>query len=190
LTAIPRRIRVAFVSDRPELIAVWGVSGAGKSTYCRWLRDEGGYEFVENDEALEKSGLKSEVDLAWIAVQQGQIPPAAFVVMRRGHPTVVEVGFRPGEREFGILRELIDAGASAWWFDGDRDGALANWLRRPKPIDEVLWRVQTGYVDRHWTHIAELFRSRIVRTVGPRGTTIPPEQIDLLMFGPESDPGS
>jgi hypothetical protein len=106
------------------------------------------------------------------------------LVKRRGRRTVVEVGFRPGTGELSILRELTNAGASTWWFDGDRDGALANWLRRPKPIPEALWRTQMGHVDGHWTEIADLFRSRIVRTVGPGGATLPAEWIDRLMFGP------
>jgi hypothetical protein len=175
------------VGRRPELILIWGVSGAGKSTYCRWLRDSHGYAFVEHDEAAGGGGPQSQADRDWLAMCSGQIAPIAFVLKRRGEATVVEVGFRPSEGTLAILRELVDAGASAWWFDGDRDGALENWRRRDKPIDDAFWRVQLGYVDRRWAEIAELLRSRIVRSVGPRGASVPVEQIDLLMFGPEVD---
>jgi hypothetical protein len=174
-------------SSRPELILLWGVSGAGKSTYCRWLRDTHGYVFVEHDEAAGAGGVRSQADKDWIAMCSGQIPPIGFVQQRRREATVVEVGFRPGAGTLTLLRELIDAGSSAWWFDGDRDGALDNWRRRDKPIDDAFWRVQLGYVDRHWAEIAELFRARIVRSVGPRGATLSAELLDRLIFGPEDD---
>jgi hypothetical protein len=170
-------------SRRPNLILIWGVSGAGKSTYCRWLRDEHGYAFVEHDEAAGARGAQSQADKDWLAMCSGQIPPIDMVLQRRREATVVEVGFRPGAGTLTLLRELIDAGGSAWWFDGDRDGALNNWRRRDKPVDDAFWRVQLGYVDRHWAELAELFRSRIVRSVGPGGVTLHVEQLDRLMFG-------
>ena len=110
------------------------------------------------------------------------------MIERRGKLTAIEVGFRPGEVTLGIVRGLADAGASVWWFDGDREGALTNWRRRSRPVEDAIWREQLGYVDRHWAAIAELFRSRIVRTVGPQGVTLPVTEIDRLMFGPEADP--
>lgn len=145
------------------------------------LRNYGDYEHDE----LGQPGPRSQAQQDWVALCNGLIPPIGFALKRRGEATVVEVGFRPGEEKLAILRELIDACASAWWFDGDRDGALDNWRRRDKPVDDAFWRVQLGYVDRHWVEIAELFRTRIVRSVGPRGATLPEDQIDGLMFGPE-----
>lgn len=168
---------------RPELILLWGVSGAGKSTYGRWLRDIHEYTFVEHDEAAGDRGPVTKADREWLAMCGGRIRPVGFALSRRGEPTVVEVGFRPSTEIFGLLFELVDSGASAWWFDGDRDGAFGNWHRREKPVDDVFWHVQMGYVDRNWPAIAELFRTRIVRSVGPGGVTLLPEQLDRLMFG-------
>jgi hypothetical protein len=163
------------------------MSGAGKSTYLAWLRDTHGYSFVEHDEVAGARGPVTEADADWKAMCEGRIPPLGFVIKRRGKPTAVDIAFRPSDGALTIVRELTDAGASTWWFDGDREGALANWRRRPTPVDDAFWRVQLGYVDRYWPAIAALFRSRIVRTVGPRGSTLAALEIDRLMFGQESE---
>jgi hypothetical protein len=81
------------------------------------------------------------------------------------------------------LRLLIDLGASAWWFDGDRAAARASWLNRDVTVDPELWRIQMAWVDAAWPRIAEIFQSRIVRTIGPGRAYVPEPQIDRLMFG-------
>jgi hypothetical protein len=85
------------------------------------------------------------------------------------------------------LRLLIDLGASAWWFDGDRLAARESWLDREVPVDEEAWRIQTAGVDAAWPIIADIFRSRIVRTIGPGRAYLHERQIDNLMFGDQAD---
>ena len=65
------------MSIRPELIAVWGVSGAGKSTYLGWLRDKHGYSFVEHDEVAGGRGAETEADRDWLKFARAGSPPAA-----------------------------------------------------------------------------------------------------------------
>jgi hypothetical protein len=96
---------------------------------------------------------------------------------------VAEFGARPDEAAFAQLRRLVDLGFSAWWFDGDRTAALESWLDRENPGDEEFWQVQTAWVDLNWQRIAEAFRSRIVRTIGPERSYLSEPEIDRLMFG-------
>jgi len=102
---------------------------------------------------------------------------------------VVEFGARPDERSLDLLRQLIDLGASAWWFDGDRTAGLESWLDREVPAPEEYWHIQTRAVEEAWPKIAEILRARIVRVIGPGRAYLPEEQIDRLMFGdlPDQD---
>lgn len=89
-----------------------------------------------------------------------------FVRAIEGRRVVAEFGARPDEPSLVQLRLLIDLGASAWWFDGDRSAARESWLDRDVKVDEEFWRIQTEWVDSAWTRIAEILCSRIVRTIG------------------------
>jgi len=117
----------------------------------------------------------------------GQATTRDFVDAIAGQRVVAEFGARPDETSLVQLRLLIDLGASAWWFDGDRAAARESWLDRDVPVDPELWRIQTTWVEAAWPRIAEILRSRIVRTIGPGRVYLPEAQIDRLMFGDLGD---
>lgn len=175
---------------RPEFILVWGLSGAGKSRYCRWL-SERGYLYLDNDTIAQRinDGTASELEQLWMAMRVEQVSTRDFFHAMANRRVVAELGARPDDRSLVQLRLLMDLGASAWWFDGDRSAARESWLDRDVPVDEEFWRIQTAWVDMAWREIAAIFRSRIVRTVGPGRAHLAEAQIDRMMFGDLPDQG-
>jgi hypothetical protein len=174
--------------ERPAFILIWGISGAGKSQYCSWLAQRG-YLYLDNDTIGQRLHDREATTLEqlWMRVRVGQATTREFVDAIAGQRVVAEFGARPDEPSLVQLRLLIDLGASAWWFDGDRAAARESWLHRDVPADPEYWRIQTAWVDAAWPAIAEIFRSRIVRTIGPELAYLPEAQIDRLMFGEVAD---
>jgi hypothetical protein len=174
--------------ERPAFILVWGVSGAGKSSYCNWLAQRG-YLYLDNDTVAQRinDGTASPLERRWWAMRVEQVTTRDFVNAIAGQRVVVEFGARPDERSLVQLSLFLDLGASAWWFEGDRAAARESWLDREVRVDEEFWRIQTEWVDFAWLRIAEILRSRIVRTIGPGRAYLTEAQIDRLMFGDLSD---
>jgi hypothetical protein len=170
--------------SRPALLLIWGISGAGKSHYCEWLARRG-YTYLDNDTIAQKmaEGTADARERLWMSTHVGQTSPQHFLRSLDGEQVVVEFGARPDDRSLDLLRQLMELGASAWWFDGDRAAALESWRDRDVPVPDEYWHIQTRAVEAAWTKIAEIFRARIVRTVGPRRAHLPEAQIDRLMFG-------
>ena len=176
--------------DRPEFILIWGVSGAGKSRYCRWLVRRG-YSYLDNDTIAQRmaDGTSNALERFWMSTHIGQTLPEEFIKSFEGKRVVVEFGARPDEGSLALLRRLIELGANAWWFDGDRKAALESWLDRDVPVPEEYWRIQTRAVEAAWPRIAEIFPSRIVRTIGPGRAYMHEAEVDRLMFGVLPDQG-
>jgi hypothetical protein len=176
------------VRQRAARILIWGISGAAKSRYCRWL-EKRGYVYVDNDTVWGKAadGTATALEQHWMAFRGEQLGAREFVDAIGAQPVVVEFGARPNEAAFAQLSRLVDLGFSAWWLDGDRNAALKSWLDRELPAAEEFWQVQTAWVDFNWHRIAEAFRSRIVRTIGPERAYLSEPEIDRLMFGELND---
>ena len=176
--------------NRPTFILIWGISGAGKSRYCEWLAERG-YTYLDNDTIAQRrnDGTASQLEQMWMAMRVGQVLTRDFVAAIAGKRIIAEFGARPDEPSLIQLQLLMDLGASAWWFDGDRDAARQSWLDRDVPVDEEYWRIQTTWVDAAWPRIAEILRTRIIRTIGPERSYLTESEIDRLMFGEVSDPG-
>jgi hypothetical protein len=116
-------------------------------------------------------------------MRAGQASTKAFVDAIAGQRIIAEFGARPDDAAVMQLQLLIALGASAWWFDGDREAARDSWLSRPVKVDYELWRIQMVWVDAAWPRIADIFRSRIFRTIGPGRAYLSQAQVDQLMFG-------
>lgn len=175
-------------SQRPPFILIWGVSGAGKSRYCAWLAGRG-YVYLDNDVIWQRvnDGKASVLEQLWARMRSGRASTKEFVDAIGGQRIVAEFGARPDEASLVQLRLLIELGASAWWFDADRAAARESWLDRDVKVDPELWRIQMAWVDAAWPRIADMFRSRIVRTIGPARAYLAEAQVDQLMFGVDAD---
>lgn len=169
---------------RPGFILIWGVSGAGKSRYCKWLAQRG-HIYLDNDTIAQRmaEGTASALERRWMSTHVGETAAEDFAKSIAAERVVLGFGARPDDRALALLRRLIDLGASAWWFDGDRTAALESWLDRDVPVPAEYWHIQTAAVDAAWPKIAEILRSKIVRTIGPKRAYLSETQVDRLMFG-------
>ena len=174
--------------ERPAFILIWGVSGAGKSRYCKWLARRG-YVYLDNDTIAQRMADRTAdaLERRWMSTHVGETAPEDFARSIAAEQVVVEFGARPDDRALALLRRLISLGASAWWFDGDRIAALASWLDRDVPVPAEYWHIQTTAVEAAWPRIADILRSRIVRTIGPKRAYLPEVHLDRLMFGDLAD---
>jgi hypothetical protein len=186
--SIPMEITAGRGDDRPSFIVIWGVSGAGKSQYCKWLAQRG-YIYLDNDTIAQRmaEGTANALERRWMSTHVGETAPEDFARSIASQRVVVEFGARPDESALALLRRLINLRASAWWFDGDRTAALESWLDRDVPVPAEYWYIQTKAVEAAWPRIAETLRSKIVRTIGPGRAYLSEMQVDRLMFGHQSD---
>jgi hypothetical protein len=100
-----------------------------------------------------------------------------------GGPVLLDWGFPPPF--LWLVRSLNDAGVAAWWFDGDREAARANFIRRATVPVEAL-DAQMMEISKAWPEIEAFYGHRIINVISASGSCLPPEQIRALMF----DPGS
>jgi hypothetical protein len=115
-------------------IVLSGIPGTGKSTYSGWLQREHGFTHFDLD-------------------RQGGLP-SAQVLERR--PLVIDWGFPANEPGLSSWLALIGTwksdGAKLWWFDGDRDAALASFLKR-KTVSKEAWDIQLHGIMTNWKKI-------------------------------------
>src|SRR2546425_6523542 len=161
------------------LIVVWGVPGAGKSTFARWLSNSKGFTHIETDVPV-----GTECDDAWRQTFSGKLKPEAFmnVIARHDHPVVLECGLYASPPAIKLLCGLKQLGADAWWFDGDRAAAFAAWraenLYKGRKFNDEKWHEVVSVIDANWESIEQFFgHDRIVRTVESGPTHLLPETI-------------
>ncbi len=165
------------------LLVLWGVPGAGKSCYADWLVRERGFMRVDTDSMGAGS---NPVEWAWRGVIDGQTTPGIFlnVVARQPQPVVVEYGVFVQPGSVGLLTALCDAGAQAWWFDGDREAARQSWRQANvglgRDFPEDLWDNVVGVINANRHLLAALNQ---LCTVMPGPRHLSPETIFATMFG-------
>jgi hypothetical protein len=131
-----------------------GVPATGKSTFSRWLASEKGYVRCPSGE---EPGLKFRQEI------EAAIDSRA--------PVVLEMGFLEGG--FDLVEDLTERGFEFWWFDGDRDVALDNFLNRPNhPATLQNFRVYMAHVERHWTRYQENFEDRCLDVISGPGLVL------------------
>jgi hypothetical protein len=167
-----------------RLTIVWGIPGAGKSTFARWLVSNKRFTHIDTD-----AGSPTAVDQAWQRTLPGHLTPEAFieVVANHGHPVVLEYGVYVAPGATALLRRLQGLGADPWWFDGDRLAAFAAWRaeNRAKPRDfkDEKWHEVVGTINANWQMVEQFFgRDRILRTIEAGPNHSPPETIYAAML--------
>lgn len=160
-----------------RLVVLWGVPGAGKSTFARWLVQEMGYEHVETDAAV-LDGPATALQRAWITAGNAR-GIEAFVEAVGGNalPVVVEYGMWADDDHLVHLGYLRQLGAEPWWFDGERSAAKEAWReknrRAGRLIEDAIWDRVVGVIDQNWAHIEAFFGSRVLRTIEPECHHVP-----------------
>ncbi len=142
---------------------LWGIPGAGKSTFARWLADHKGFTHAETDQG------------AAAAIQH-------VAAAQPGQPVVWEYGMWVQPDTVETVHKLKSFGAEPLWFDGDRHAAFQAWrnenITSNRPYPDQLWRDVVQKIIDNWLLVEQLFGpERILRTIESGPTHISPETI-------------
>jgi len=158
-------------------ILVCGIPGSGKTTYCRWLAQQKGFDHLDFDELLSGRGAPAHLGLIVLV----KTNPKDFVhKLSRRKLTVIDWGFRP--TDISLIRVLQAGGIAVWWFDGDREAALQSFTARGTVSLEA-FRTQMSAIETAWSQIKEVIGDRLINAVARGPTHLPPERIFVEMFG-------
>jgi hypothetical protein len=146
------------------LLLISGRPGAGKTEFCRWLRDT--YDFIHVDTETRPQILYSLVVQTAIEAQATK-----EYMLSLGSDVVVDWGFIPDF--IGSVRLLKLVGFDAWWFDADEATARELWRRaRGGNPPMAPYLAQTERIRHAWPKLSKFYRDHIVQTVEP-GPTYP-----------------
>jgi hypothetical protein len=180
------------VRKLPRVLILWGVPGVGKSTFAAWLVKEKGFAHVDTDVG---GGGGSRAAKAWRAVleklgtpeQLGKAKEFMKVAPYNPQPVVVEYGMFAYPEAIALLRTLRDWGADTWWFDGERNAALAAWqeenVKSSRPYVDAQWHNVVRIIDANMAALQEFFGTDMTRTIEAGPTHVPPEDTFKAMFG-------
>lgn len=128
-----------------HLLIIAGIPGTGKSTFAAWLSESHGY---------------AHQDVDWKG-----LPSIAMLAKPR---VVVDWGFPANEpgltNALDCIQGWIQSGAQLWWFDGDRDAALHNFLKRGT-VSRAAWNYQLHGIETNWHRIVPLVKGRSIKVI-------------------------
>jgi hypothetical protein len=156
-----------------QLLLIAGIPATGKSYFCRWLTREHGFIHVDVDSPTspEARHILAVLKVCWGA----RTITAATATLGTLEPrVVVDWGFPP--EQLPLVQRLKDAGTRLWWFDGDRDRARAEFVRRGT-IPILCLDVQMAKIARSWEEIRGVFHPNIIDVLGADGQRRSPEEI-------------
>jgi hypothetical protein len=172
-------------------LILWGVPGVGKSTFACWLVKEKGFARIDSD--AQGAGA-TRAARAWRAVLQKLDTPEKFglaevfvkVARYNPQPVVLEYGMFANPDGIALLRTLRDAGAEAWWFDGDPDAAFEAWkaenVKASRNMVDAYWHTVVDIINANMPLITEFFETNIRRTIEAGPTHVPPGDTFKAMF--------
>lgn len=177
---------IAQMRKLPRVLILWGVPGTGKSTFAKWLAENKGVARIDTD--AHGAGT-SRAAKAWRAFLDGQGTAEAFVKVARYNPEplVLEYGMFANPDAIALLRSIRDAGAEAWWFDGDRPAAFAAWksenIKSSRNFVDAKWDEVVDVINANMPLITEFFGTNVARTIEAGPMHIPPEETFSALFG-------
>jgi hypothetical protein len=161
-------------------LLIAGLPGAGKTTYCQWLRENHGYHHIDVD-----SGADPDISNRLGDDRPGAVVVTARRIRDKGPNVVLDWGFPPPL--LPIVRQLGYEKIELWWFGGDEEAAHQSFTAR-RTVAEDAHRVQIEGIRRRWTQITKVFDGRMLDVISPGPTFLPPESIYNLMFPQTSRP--
>jgi hypothetical protein len=155
-----------------RLVLLAGIPATGKSTFGAWLSKEKRFKH----EDLEQH----QNHLDWLERKS----PVRFIdELRAGRPDfILNWGFPPNDHYFAKVRDLVDAGMTPWWFDGDRGAALDSFIERDT-VSREAWDAQLAQVETRWTDIEDIFGANRIDVIDSDGAYLPCPAIYEVMFG-------
>jgi hypothetical protein len=146
---------------------VAGIPGTGKTPFGDMLRDEFGFMHIDFE--------RLSADYQQFLSQRHWNLPWFFAEMSRFSRCVVMT--------WGFLIEALPnaqalrhSDVRLIWFDGNREVARKNWMRKTGEPD-TQFRKQVAAIDGRMSEIRSLFADGWVETIAPDGTEIPFRQI-------------
>lgn len=172
----------------PCVLILWGVPGVGKSTFADFLVAHEGFVRIDSDAG---GGGDTKAARAWRRFLAGQGSAQEFMEVAGAsrQPIVLEFGMFATAGAIALLERMRQAGAAAWWFDGDRDAAFEAWKQENRKsgrvfdIGERKWDQVVGMMNFNWPLLAALFGTNIVRTIEAGPAYVPPTDTLRTMFG-------
>jgi len=103
------------------------VPATGKSHFGRWLSEQHGYAHVdiEKDDVRRLLGLRHVWD---IFTNSGDLLPLVAALRTLGPCVIFDWGFLP--HCLSAVATFKSNGAELWWFDGDRNRARQEFIKR------------------------------------------------------------
>jgi hypothetical protein len=152
-----------------DIVLIAGIPGAGKSTFCGWLKQEKGFIHLEFDKLLVGAGQSDELSL--IAVLKSRGVEAFIAELRKLRKNVaIEWGFHPDN--LPQVQEMAASGIDLWWFDGDRSAARAAFKLAKGETYLPAFDQQLDRIVGAWGRISAVFTSKMLAVVhsGPSHT--------------------
>ena len=142
-------------------LLITGIPGTGKTTIGNYLALAKGYKHLDNEAALKRGDLKTIQDFL-------------------AHPAedkVVTWGFVPEVDDAGV-KQFLDMGYQMIWFDGNREAARREFLKRAdtpvEDLDNQMIRIEK--------HDLEKFKPIRINTFSADGVFLDKEKVVELIF--------
>jgi hypothetical protein len=154
---------------------VAGIPASGKTPFADWLRDEFGFMHIDFE-------LLSNDFQQFLGQHQWNLNWFFDKMSRLSRCVVVSWGF-PIEALPNVQR-LSGSGAQLIWFDGDREAACRDWMRKTGRPD-TNFRRQVAAIDRRIADIRSLFGNGWIEVIRPDGSRLSfPQILDRLSIQP------
>jgi hypothetical protein len=114
-------------------LLITGIPGTGKTCIGNYLEDKKGYEHFDIEDTFKRYGGKRCMELL------------QDFVGKLGDKKVITWGFVPSDND-DIVIALQTLGYRMFWFDGNRDAARREFLKR-NDIPEDLFNIQLGRIE-------------------------------------------
>jgi len=163
----------------PRVLVVSGLSNAGKSTYCDWLKREKGFEHVDTDRGgIDRFGLRSD----WDKLEcQYSASPLIEQATQRGRRIAIDWSYPPNGHCLKMIRALGNAGASTWFLYADPAAARTSFIARKEGLLADFDR-QAAQIAQRLESIRVIYGSRFVKTLGSDGSRMSPSRIFERMY--------
>jgi hypothetical protein len=156
-------------------LLIAGIPGTGKTPFSNWLRDEFGFMHVDFEllsDDYQQFLSQNQWNLHWFFEEMSRF--SCCVVASWGFPI----------EQLPNVQRLSGSEVRLIWFDGNRDVACKNWMRKTgKPDAE--FRRQVATIDAEIAEIRRLFRDGWIDVIAPNGTPLSfPQILDRLSIRP------
>ncbi len=145
-------------------LLITGIPGTGKTTIGNYLQSAHGYEHFDIEDVLKKHGATG-------------LTMTDDFIKKPGDKKVITWGFIP-KTDDALVKKLQDLEYKMVWFDGNRDAARREFLKRGD-VSETLFDIQMGKINKF---SLEGFNPVILNTFDENGVFLKKEIIVEAIF--------